>query len=250
MIQDGLWCCFSDRPMGYLADTTATIFDVTREEQDQFALSSHQKATRAIAAGSFREEITPVSAKARDGTREVDTDEGPRPDTSLDALAKLAPAFPPGTTVTAGNSSQISDGAASVVISSEAHARDLGLRPLAHIEDYTFVANDPARLFEAPATAVSQILQRGGLTLEDIGLLEVNEAFAAQVLANGKVVGWDWDRVNVNGGAIALGHPIGASGARILVTLLYSLKARGLETGAAALCHGGGGSVAMRIRLA
>ncbi len=249
MVHDGLWCCFNDRPMGRLAETTASAFGVSRGEQDRFALSSHQKAVQATASGSFKEEIIPILADGKNGPQEVDADEGPRSDTSLEALAKLAAAFPPESTVTAGNSSQISDGAAAVVISSEEQARAQGLTPIARIEDYTFVANDPARLFEAPAMAVDGLLRKGDLTLKDIDLLEVNEAFASQVLANGKALEWDWDKVNIKGGAIALGHPIGASGARILVTLLFALRERGLATGVAALCHGGGGSVAMRVRL-
>ena len=151
--------------------------------------------------------------------------------------------------MTAGNSSQISDGAAALVIGAETRARELGLQPMARIDDYAWVANDSARQFEAPALVVDRLLQKGGLTLGDVDLLEVNEAFAAQAVANGKVLEWDWEKVNVKGGAIALGHPIGASGARVLVTLLYALKERGLSTGVAALCHAGGGAVAMRVSL-
>ena len=249
MVNDGLWCCFNDRPMGDLAEGTASAFEVSREEQDEFALASHQKASAAWETGAFADEITPVQVTGRGGPREVEADEGPRPDASLGALAKLSPAFPPGETVTAGNSSQISDGAAALIVGSEAQSRDTGLEPIALIEDYTFVANEPARLFEAPALAVDRLLERRGLTLNDIDLLEVNEAFAAQVVANGKALEWDWSKVNVNGGGVALGHPIGASGARILVTLLYALRHRGLSTGIAALCHGGGGAVAVRVRL-
>jgi acetyl-CoA C-acetyltransferase len=161
----------------------------------------------------------------------------------------LKPAFAPGTTVTAGNSSQISDGAAALVVGGETRAKELGLQPMARIDDYAWVANDPTRQFEAPALVVDRLLQKGGLTLADVDLLEVNEAFAAQAVANGKVLEWDREKVNVNGGAIALGHPIGASGARVLVTLLYALKARGLSTGVVALCHAGGGAVAMRVSL-
>ena len=249
MINDGLWCCINDRPMGILAEATAANFEISREDQDRFALSSHQKAVRAAANGGFSDEIVPVLVDARGGPQEIDADEGPRPNSSLEALAKLAPAFPPEQTVTAGNSSQISDGAAALVIGSERQAGDLGLEPIARIDDYTFVANEPARLFEAPALAVNKLLRKGGLTLEDVDLFEVNEAFAAQALANGKVLEWDWERVNVRGGATALGHPIGATGARILVTLVYALRERGLDTGVAALCHGGGGAVAVRVSL-
>jgi acetyl-CoA C-acetyltransferase len=249
VVQDGLWCCFSDRPMGDLAESTASKFGIGRDEQDSFSLSSHRKAVHASTNGAFRQEITPVLVETRKGPVEVDTDEGPRPDTSPEALGRLVAAFPPGTTVTAGNSAQISDGAAALVVSSESHARSLGVSPIARIDDYAFVANSPARLFEAPALVIDRLLQKGGLTLSDVDLLEVNEAFASQVVANGKALEWDWDKVNVNGGAVALGHPIGASGARILVTLLHALKQRGLQTGVAALCHGGGGAVAMRVSL-
>ena len=249
MLYDGLWCCFSDRPMGDLAERVAGSFDVGREDQDLFALMSHKRAMAAIKGGHFRREISPVEVVSEAGTRVIDTDEGPRRSVSLETLKSLKPAFPPGTTVTAGNSSQISDGAAAVAVTSSDHAKTLDLKPIAEIEDYTVVANEPSRLFEAPALAISQLLDRSGMNLGDIDLLEINEAFAAQLLANGKALEWDWDRVNVNGGAVALGHPIGATGTRILVTLLYAMVSRGLETGVAALCHGGGGAVAMRMRL-
>jgi acetyl-CoA C-acetyltransferase len=247
MVHDGLWCCFNDTHMGNLAEGTASSFEISREEQDLFALSSHQKAIRAAADDSFREEIAAVTIEGRRGAVTVDTDEGPRADTSLEAMTRLPAPFAQGETVTSGNASQISDGAAALVISSVERARSLGLERAAVIEDYAFVANEPARLFEAPASAVRRLLDRDSMDLEDIDLLEVNEAFSSQVLANGKELGWDWDKVNVNGGAVALGHPIGASGARILVTLLHSLERRGLETGIAAVCHGGGGAVSMRV---
>ena len=249
LVNDGLWCCFNDRHMGHLAEGTATAFEVSREEQDRFALASHRNATAAAANGGFQDETVPVAVNGRSGAAEIVSDEGPRADTSLETLGKLKAAFSPGTTVTAGNSSQISDGAAALVIGGETRAKELGLSPLARIDDYAWVANDTARLFEAPALAVDRLLQRGGLTLSEVDLLEVNEAFAAQAVANGKALEWDWEKVNVKGGAIALGHPIGASGARILVTLLYALRERGLSTGIAALCHAGGGAVAMRVSL-
>jgi acetyl-CoA C-acetyltransferase len=249
MVHDGLWCCFNDTHMGNLAEGTATSFEINREEQDRFALSSHQKAVRAAADGGFREEIAAVTVEGRKGAVTVETDEGPRAETSLEAMAKLPTPFDQGNTVTSGNASQISDGAAALVICSVEKARSLGLEPAAVIEDYAFVANEPARLFEAPASAVRRLLDRGSMSLEDIDLLEVNEAFSSQVLANGRELGWDWDKVNVNGGAVALGHPIGASGARILVTLLHALGQRGLETGIAAVCHGGGGAVSMRVSI-
>lgn len=249
MIHDGLWCCFNDTHMGNLAEGTAAEFEVSRQEQDQFALGSHQSAVRAAGDGSFASEIVPVDVKTRKGTVTVEDDEGPRPDTSIAALTKLSTPFETGDTVTSGNSSQISDGAAALVITSAKKASSLGLQPVATIEDHTFVANEPARLFEAPARAIDKLLGRGKINLTDIDLMEVNEAFSSQVLANGKALGWDWDRVNVNGGAVALGHPIGASGARILVTLLHALERRGLESGVAAVCHGGGGAVAMRVSM-
>lgn len=249
MVHDGLWCCFNDRHMGNLAEKTALDFEVTREEQDKFAFLSHQRASMATSEGRFRNEIVPVPVHRRDGTILVENDEGPRASASIANLSQLKEAFPPGLTVTAGNSSQISDGAAALVIGSEMKAKNLDLEPIARIDDYVWVANDTARLFEAPASAVKKLLQRGGMTLSDVDLLEINEAFAAQILANGKVLELDWEKVNVNGGAIALGHPIGASGARVLVTLFHSLKERGLSTGIAALCHAGGGAVAMRISL-
>ncbi len=247
MVHDGLWCCFNDTHMGNLAEGTAAEFEVTRQEQDKFALGSHQSAIRAAGDGSFANEIVPVDVKTRKGTVTVAGDEGPRSDTSIEALTKLSPPFETGDTVTSGNSSQISDGAAAIVVASPEKARSLGLKPIATIEDHTFVANEPARLFEAPAQAIDKLLGRGKLNLSDIDLMEVNEAFSSQVLANGKALDWDWDRVNVNGGAVALGHPIGASGTRILVTLLHALERRGLKSGVAAVCHGGGGAVAMRV---
>ena len=249
MVHDGLWCCFNDTHMGNLAEGTASSFEIGREEQDRFALSSHQRAVRATAEGSFREEIVAVTVEGRKGAVTLDTDEGPRAETSLEAMTNLPTPFAQGNTVTSGNASQISDGAAALVISSMGKARSLGLEPAAVIEDYAFVANEPARLFEAPASAVRRLLDRGSISLEDVDLLEVNEAFSSQVLANGKELGWDWDKVNVNGGAVALGHPIGASGARILVTLLHALGQQGLETGIAAVCHGGGGAVSMRVSI-
>jgi acetyl-CoA C-acetyltransferase len=247
MIHDGLWCCFNDNHMGNLAEGTAAEFEVTRQEQDRFALGSHRSAVRAAGDGSFESEIVPVDVKTRKGTVTVGDDEGPRPDTSIEVLGKLSAPFETGDTVTSGNSSQISDGAAAVVVASAEKAQSLGLQPVATIEDHAFVANEPARLFEAPAQAIDKLLGRGKMNLADIDLMEVNEAFSSQVLANGKALDWDWDRVNVNGGAVALGHPIGASGARILVTLLHALENRGLESGVAAVCHGGGGAVAMRV---
>ena len=247
MIHDGLTCSFNDTHMGTLAEGTATEFEATREEQDEFAVRSNRRAAAATADGSFATEITPVAANGRRSRATVEVDEGPRPDTSVEGLGELPAPFYPHTSVTSGNASQISDGAAALVIASEEAARSKGLEPVATIEDHKFVANEPARLFEAPAEAIRQILERAAMSIDDVDLFEVNEAFSAQVVANGKALDWDWDKVNVNGGAVALGHPIGASGARILVTLLHALELRGLESGVAAVCHGGGGAVGMRL---
>ena len=247
MIHDGLTCSFNDTHMGTLAEGTATEFEATREEQDEFAVRSNLRAAAASADGSFAAEITPVVANGRRKATTIDVDEGPRPDTSMEGLAELPAPFYPHTSVTSGNASQISDGAAALVIASEEAARSKGLEPVATIEDHKFVANEPARLFEAPAEAIRQLLERAAMNIGDVDLFEVNEAFSAQVVANGKALDWDWDKVNVNGGAVALGHPIGASGARILVTLLHALERRGLESGVAAVCHGGGGAVGMRL---
>ena len=246
MIRDGLTCSFNDTHMGTLAEGTATEYEATREEQDEFAVRSNRRAAAAITDGSFAKEITPVAANGRKAAT-VKVDEGPRPDTTLEGLAELPTPFYPHTSVTSGNASQISDGAAALVIASEEAALARGLEPVAVIEDHRAVANEPARLFEAPAEAIRQLLERAGMSIDDVDLFEVNEAFSAQVVANGKALDWDWDKVNVNGGAVALGHPIGASGARILVTLLHALERRGLESGVAAVCHGGGGAVGMRL---
>ena len=247
MIHDGLTCSINDTHMGTLAEGTATEFEATREEQDEFAVKSNRRAAAAAADGGFAAEITPVVANGRRRRTTVEVDEGPRPDTSMEGLADLPAPFYPHTSVTSGNASQISDGAAALVIAGEDAARAMGLQPVAAIEDHKFVANEPARLFEAPAEAIRQLLERAAMGIDDVDLFEVNEAFSAQVVANGKVLDWDWDRVNVNGGAVALGHPIGASGGRILVTLLHALERRGLESGVAAVCHGGGGAVGMRL---
>ena len=247
MIHDGLTCSFNDTHMGTLAEGTATEFEATREEQDEFAVRSNRRAGAASADGSFAAEITPVVSNGRRGVTTVEVDEGPRLHTSMEGLSELPAPFYPHTSVTSGNASQISDGAAALVIAREETARSIGVEPVAVIEDHKFVANEPARLFEAPAEAIRRLLERAGMSIDDVDLLEVNEAFSAQVVANGKALDWDWDKVNVNGGAVALGHPIGASGARILVTLLHALERRGLESGVAAVCHGGGGAVGMRL---
>jgi acetyl-CoA C-acetyltransferase len=220
---------------------------------DRFAAESHQKATAAIQAGKFKAEIVPVEIPGRKGQVTIfDTDEGPRPDTTVESLAKLRPVFRADGRVTAGNASSLNDGASAVVVASRAYAEAHGLKPLARIVAYGQAALEPKWLFAAPAKAMPKVLQKAGWTLADVDLIELNEAFAAQVLANGYELadqGWDWSKVNVNGGGIALGHPIGASGARVLTTLIYALQDRGLKRGLASLCLGGGEAVAMAIEL-
>ncbi len=247
-VHDGLWCSFADQHMGMLAEHIAQVYDVSREEQDQYALESHQKAVTAQREGAFVDEVVPVEVMRRGGASSVvAVDETPRPDTSSEALAKLAPAFSLNGRVTAGNAPGLSDGAAALVLMERRAAESGGHPILARVLGYATAAREPKLIFAAPPLAIRAVLERTGLSLDDIDLLEVNEAFAAQILANEKELGWDRSRLNVHGGAIALGHPIGASGARILVTLLYALRRRGLKRGLAALCLGGGGAVAMVI---
>ncbi|HYN64957.1 MAG TPA: acetyl-CoA C-acetyltransferase [Candidatus Limnocylindrales bacterium] len=249
-VHDGLWCSTCDVHMGVHAERVAKKHDVTRQAQDEFAVRSHQRALAAMEEGRFRDEIVAVQVEGRKGPTTVDTDENPRADTSLQALAMLKPAFQPeGGTVTAGNAPGITDGAAAVVLASEAVVDEDGLRPMARITGYAQADVAPEWLFEAPIKGVQRLIERVGGSLDDFDLIEINEAFAAQVLADGNALGFDWDRVNVNGGAIALGHPIGASGARVLTTLLYELRRRGGRKGLATLCLGGGGAVAMAIEL-
>jgi acetyl-CoA C-acetyltransferase len=254
-VHDGLWCSVEGCHMGTHAERVAIKDSVSRADQDQFALESHQRAIAAINEGRFRDEIVPVPV--RKGKEEVlfETDEGPRADTSLEALARLKPVFalPSGDdrgnatdgSVTAGNAPGITDGAAATVVASERAVERLGLKPLARIVGYSQAEVAPKWLFLAPVKGVQRLLERTGMAMADFDLVEINEAFAAQVLADGRELGFDWSRVNVNGGAIALGHPIGASGARIVATLLYELRRREGRYGLATLCLGGGGSVAM-----
>ncbi|HOU23786.1 MAG TPA: acetyl-CoA C-acetyltransferase [Anaerolineae bacterium] len=250
MILDGLWCAFENHHMGNSAEWIAREYGLTRQELDQFAVDSQAKAIAAIQAGRFKAEITPVEVPQRKGPPVIfDTDECPRADTTLEALSKLSPAFQKDGMVTAGNSPGITDGAAALVLMGEDTAVALGVKPLAVITGYDQAAVEPLRIFTAPIFAVKRVLSRAGYRLEDIDLIEINEAFAAQTLADGKALGVDWNKVNVNGGAIALGHPIGCSGARVLVTLLYALRDRGLRTGLATLCLGGGEAVAMTLEL-
>ncbi|HEY7347957.1 MAG TPA: acetyl-CoA C-acetyltransferase [Ktedonobacterales bacterium] len=247
VVHDGLWCAFEDIHMGNEAEIIADKFCVSRQEQDAFALESHRRASAATEAGRFKEEMVPVQVAQKKGTITIDRDESIRPDTSLEALAALKPAFKKDGTVTAGNAPGLNDGAAALVIASRERAQALGLPILARITGYASAAITPKYIFAAPPRAVNRLLERTGLKISDFDLVEVNEAFAAQVLANGKELDWDWSRVNVNGGAVALGHPIGASGARVLTTLLYELRRRGGGRGLATLCLGGGGAVALSI---
>jgi acetyl-CoA C-acetyltransferase len=247
MIRDGLWCAFEGVHMGKHAELTAEKSAIGREEQDEFSLDSHRKAIQAIETGKFRKEIVPVEIEGRKGTTVVDTDEGPRKDTTLEILGKLKPAFTKEGTVTAGNAPGLNDGASALVVTSEAYAKKHGLEPLARIVDYASAGTEPKLLFYAPVFAVRKLMEKTGRTIDDYELIEANEAFAVQALADGQELGWDWDRVNVHGGAVALGHPIGASGARVLTTLIHALKDRGLTIGLATLCLGGGNAVAMEI---
>lgn len=263
VLKDGLWCSFQDWPMGNAAEFIAKQFEVTREEMDELALRSHTLAAEATAHGRFQDEIEPVEIKERKGTNIIVYDEPIRAKfsngeyelgTSMAVLGKLPAAFEKDGAVTAGNAPGLNDGAAAVVLMSRAEAEQQGLKPLARIVGYTLAAVAPKWLFAAPAKAMPKLLDRVGWTLADVDLIELNEAFASQALANGVELtrggyDWDWDKVNVNGGAIALGHPIGASGARLLVTLLYALQNRGLSRGVASLCLGGGEAVAMAVEL-
>lgn len=263
LLKDGLWCAFQDWAMGNAADFIAQQFEVTREEMDAFALKSHEKAAAATASGAFQAEIVPVQIKSRKGVTVVDKDEPIRAtynngnyalDTSKEQLAKLPPAFDKEGQVTAGNAPGLNDGAAALVLTARAEAERQGLTPLARVVGYTHAAVDPQWIFAAPARAIPRLLDKIGWTMDDVDLFEVNEAFAAQILANGvdlerQGYTWDWNKVNINGGAVALGHPVGASGARVLVTLLYALQQKGLKRGIASLCLGGGEAVALAIEL-
>jgi acetyl-CoA C-acetyltransferase len=246
MIHDGLWCAFEDWHMGEAAEHIAAKCGVSRSEQDRFAAQSQRRAA-ALQSGAFDAEIVPVTIGSGAKARTVSRDEGLRPETTADALAKLRPAFREGGTVTAGNASTLSDGAAALVLASAEAAQRSGARPLARVVSYATSGVAPKDVFIAPVPAVRQALQKANWKLSDVDLFEMNEAFAAQMLACGKELGLDEERVNVHGGAIALGHPIGASGARVLVTLLYAMQKRGAKRGVAALCLGGGNAVAMAV---
>ena len=253
MIRDGLWCAACDVHMGGHAEYTARKAKITRQMQDEFAANSHRKAVEAQESGKFKAEIAPVTVPGRKGPTIVDTDEGPRKDTTVETLGKLRPAFPgkdskaDELTVTAANASSLNDGGAAVIVTSEAYAKAHGLKIMARISGYATGAVEPRELFFAPIFAVQNLMKLTGATIGDYDLIEANEAFAAQALADGAGLGWDWNRVNVNGGAIALGHPIGASGARVLTTLLYAMQDRGVHSGLATLCLGGGDAVALSV---
>ena len=256
LIKDGLWCSFCDVHMGGHAEYTAKKAGITREQQDLFALESHRKAIAAMDAGRFSDEIAPVEIPGKKGSTVINTDESPRRDTSLEQLAKLRPAFPNDApksmsaselTVTAGNAPGLNDGGAALVVTSLGFAKAHGLAVLAKITGYATGGGEPRDLFFAPIVAVQNLMKQANTKIGDYDLIEANEAFASQALADGAALGWDWDRVNVNGGAVAIGHPIGASGARVLTTLLYAMRDRDAHTGLATLCLGGGNAVALSV---
>lgn len=254
LVHDGLWCSFESCHMGGHAEYTAHKAGISREDADEFSYHSHRKAIEAMDAGAFRDEIVPVEIASRRGATVIDADEPPRRDTTTETLASLKPAFtqykPAEVTdpvVTAGNAPGLNDGGAAVVVTSEEYARTHGLRIEARITAYSTGAVSPRDLFFAPVLAVQRLMQKEGRDIGDYDLIEANEAFAVQALADGRQLGWDWDRVNVHGGAVALGHPIGASGARILITLLHAMRRRDAQTGLATLCLGGGDAVALSV---
>jgi len=253
LLNDGLWCALENWGMGNAAEFIAREFNVSREAMDDFAYNSHRKSIEAIDSGRFIREIVPIEIKDRKGNSSVfDTDESPRRDTSKEILSKLRPAFEENGIVTAGNAPGLNDGASALIISSRQKAEALGSAPLAKIVGYAQAAVEPKYLFYAPAVVIPLLLEKIGWNLKNVDLVELNEAFAAQVLADGYALKdhhWDWEKVNVNGGAIALGHPIGASGARVLTTLLFALLDRGLKRGIASLCLGGAEAVAMAVEI-
>ncbi len=247
MLKDGLWDAFHGYHMGNTAENVAQKWQITREDQDRFAVASQNKAEAAIKAGRFKDEIVPVTVPSRKGDIVVENDEYPRFGTTLEAVQKLKPAFAKDGTVTAGNASGINDGAAALVVMSAQEAARRGLEPLARIVSWAQAGVDPAVMGTGPIPASRKALEKAGWKVEDLDLIEANEAFAAQAIAVNRDLGWDTTKVNVNGGAIALGHPIGASGARILTTLLYEMKRRDAKKGLATLCIGGGMGIAMCV---
>jgi acetyl-CoA C-acetyltransferase len=250
MIHDGLTCSFNGVHMGNYGNKTAEEFGLTREAQDEWSYRSHQRAIQAIEEGKFAEEIVPVEVPQRKGNPIViETDEAPRKDTSLEALSKLRPAFDKDGTITAGNAPGVNDGACALVLMSEERAKREGLKPLATILAHDAIAIEPENFPQTPGLVINSLLKKTNLTADDIDLFEINEAFAAVTLASGKIANLDPEKVNVNGGAVALGHPIGASGARIILTLIYELKRRGGGLGIAAICSGGGQGDAVLIEV-
>ena len=247
MIHDGLWDVYGNVHMGNLAEYTAQKAGVTRQEQDEYSAGSQRKAIAAIEAGKFTTEIVGVEIAGKGGTTVFTGDEGPRKDTTAKGLGKLKPSFQKDGTVTAGNASTLNDGSSAVVVASLAYAKAHGLTPLARVTGYATGGGEPKDLFFAPIFAVRNLMKKSGTAIGDYGLIEANEAFASQCIADGRGLEWDWDRVNVNGGAIALGHPIGASGTRVLVTLLHAMRDRQVATGLATLCLGGGNAVALSV---
>jgi len=247
MIHDGLWDSFGTTHMGGYAEYTAQKAGITREEQDEFAYQSQMKAIAAMESCKFSQEIVPVEVAVKGGTTKVSTDESPRKDTTLEGLARLKPAFQKDGTVTPGNAPGLNDGSSALVVASMAFAKAHGLTPLARVTAYATGGGEPKELFFAPILAVQNLMRKAGTSIGDYELIEANEAFAVQALADGRALGWDWSRVNVNGGAVALGHPIGASGARVLTTLLHAMRDRGKNTGLATLCLGGGSAVALSV---
>jgi len=249
MIKDGLWDAFNQYHMGITSENVAEKFHVTREDQDEVSVRSQERAIAAIKSGAFKEEIVPVTIKTKKGEKVFDTDEFPREGTTMEVLAKLRPAFKKGGTVTAGNASGLNDGAAALVVMSADKAKELGITPMAKIVSYASAGVDPAIMGIGPIPASRKALAKAGLEVKDMDLIEANEAFAAQFVEVGRELNFDPDKVNVNGGAVALGHPIGASGARILVTLLYALKHRDKKYGLATLCIGGGMGTATVVEM-
>jgi acetyl-CoA C-acetyltransferase len=247
MIKDGLWDAFHGYHMGNTAENVAEKYQITREQQDAFAVGSQNKAEAAIKAGRFKDEIVPVTIKSRKGDAVVDTDEHPRFGATVEAMTKLRPAFSKDGTVTAGNASGINDGAAAVVLMAAEDAARRGIEPLARVVSWAHAGVDPAIMGTGPIPASRKALERAGWSIDDLDLVEANEAFAAQACAVNKDLGWDPDKVNVNGGAIALGHPVGASGTRVFVTLLHEMIKRDAKKGLATLCIGGGMGIAMCI---
>lgn len=248
VINDGLWCAFDDQHMGCTGEIVSERFHVSREEQDEYSLNSHRKASEAIKSGRFRDEITPVEIKQRKGPPVMfDTDEPVREDTSLESLSKLKPAFKEGGTVTAGNAPGVNDGASAVVVTSSERAKLLGVEPMARIVGQATSGIEPKLVMMAPVEAIKKLLKKTGWTLADVDLIELNEAFAVQAVAITRELNLDPEKLNVNGGAVALGHAIGQSGSRILTTMLYEMKRRDAHRGIAALCLGGGNAVAMAV---